>query len=97
MALTPLQQQQCAAYWVNAAFVTGNATATFNVADVQAAVAAVDAAFDTTFSAAVAAVGGSTTVINGLAAALPAPFNEATVAQKTMLVCHVLMKRGGLI
>lgn len=95
MALTTQQKVDVAAFWANIAFA--NATANFSTTDIQAAAAAIDNAFDTTLSAAVTAVGGSTTVINGLAAALPSPFSGATAGQKTLLACHVLMKRAGII
>jgi hypothetical protein len=95
--LTATQIQQVAALWSVENFVTPRITANFNVADISAAASALDAAFDTTLTAAVAAVGGSTTIINGLAAIIPAPFSGATTAQKTMLCCYVLMKRAGII
>ena len=96
MALTTQQQTQVAAYWANVAF-TQSVCAIYSLADIQAAAAAIDNAFDTTLNAAVTAVGGTTTVINGLAAIIPAPFSGATAQQKTLLACHVLMKRAGLI
>jgi hypothetical protein len=95
--LTAPQVQQVAALWALNNFVGPNITANFNVGDISAAVSALDAAFDTTLTAAVAAVGGSTTVINGLAAIIPAPFSGATAQQKTLLCCYVLMKRMGII
>lgn len=97
MALTAAQQAAVAAHWANAVFVAQSITANFSTADIQAAAAAIDNAFDTTLSAAVTAVGGGTTVINGLNAIIPAPFSAATVAQKTLLVCHILEKRAGII
>ena len=96
MAITTTQQHDIASRWCNVIFVGPNLTANYSIADLQAAAAAIDNAFDTTLSAAVTAVGGSTTVINGLNAIIPAPFSGATVAQKTMLVCHVLEKRAGI-
>jgi hypothetical protein len=96
-ALTAAQQQACAAYWANINFVQAKAVANFSLDQIQAAAAALDGAFDTTLSAAVTAVGGGTTVINGLNAIIPSPFSGATVQQKTMLCCHVLMKRAGII
>lgn len=95
--LTPAQVNQVAAQWIMDNFVTPNAVANMTTTQVQAAVQTLDAAFDTTLSAAVIAVGGGTTVINGLAATLPAPFSGTTAAQKTMLCCYVLMKRAGII
>ena len=95
--LSAAQVKQIGQLWVMNNYVATNVTATMNEAQIEAAVSAVDNALDTTLTAAVAAVGGSTTVINGLAAVMPAPFSGATVAQKTMLVCYVLMKRAGII
>jgi hypothetical protein len=95
MALTAAQQTAVAAYWANVAFA--NAVANYSLDQIAAAAAAIDAAFDTTLTAAVAAVGGGTTVINGLASVIPAPFSGATAAQRTLLACHVLMKRAGII
>jgi hypothetical protein len=95
--LTAAQQTQCAAYWANVNFVTAQVTANFSLDQISAAAAALDNAFDTTLSAAVTAVGGGTTVINGLNAIIPAPFSGATVQQKTLLCCYVLMKRAGII
>lgn len=97
MALTSNQRIAVARYWCGKAFVESSVLANFNHDDIVAAAVAIDNAFDTTLSAAVTAVGGSTTVINGLAAVIPAPFSGATGAQKTLLACYVLMKRAGLI
>jgi len=95
--LTAAQQQACAAYWASINFVAANVTANYSLDQIQAAAAALDNAFDTTLSAAVTAVGGGTTVINGLNAIIPAPFSGATTQQKTLLCCYVLMKRAGII
>lgn len=95
--LTPAQVKQVGQLWAAEYFVTPNVVANMTTANIEAAVSALDAAFDTTLSAAVTAVGGGTTVINGLNAILPAPFSGVTAVQKTMLCCWVLMKRVGLI
>ena len=95
--LTAAQQQATAVYFANQVFVLPNATATFSLTQIAAAVAAVDNAFDTTLSAAVAAVGGSTTIANGLSSQITASMPGATVAQQTLIVCHTLMKRAGII
>lgn len=95
--LTAAQQLAVGAYWANINFVGAGVTANYSLADLQAAAAQLDTDLDTTLAAAVTAVGGSTTIINGLAATLPAPFSGATVAQKTLLLCYVLMKRAGII
>lgn len=95
--LTAAQVKQVGQLWAVNNFVTPNATATMHAGNIEAAVAALDNAFDTTLTAAVAAVGGGTTVINGLNAIIPAPFSGASVQQKTLLCCYVLMKRAGII
>jgi hypothetical protein len=87
----------CASYWANASFVAPNAVANYSLTQIQSAISAIDAAFDTTLNTAVAAVGGNTTVIRGLSAQITTSMPGATVAQQTLLVCHVLMKRAGLI
>lgn len=96
MALTTQQTAAIAAYWADRAF-TQSVVANFSTDQIQAAAAVIDSAFDTPLSTAVTAVGGSTTVINGMNAIIPAPFSGATAQQKTLLVCHVLMKRAGII
>lgn len=97
MALTTPQKQSVAQIWALQNFVTPNLVANFNTADLVAAATAIDNAFDTTLNAAVAAVGGTTTIINGLAAVIPSPFSGANAQQKTLLACYVLMKRAGII
>jgi hypothetical protein len=96
-SLTAAQQVAVAAYWADGNFVKAKVTAIYSLDQITAAAAALDAAFDTTLSVAVTAVGGTTTVINGLNAIIPAPFSGATAAQKTLLACYVLMKRAGII
>jgi len=95
--LTPQQQQQVAVVWANQAFVVPNVTAKYALDQIAAAVAAVDNAFDTTLSAAVAAVGGSTTIANGLSGQITAAMPGASVSQQTLVVCYTLMKRAGII
>jgi hypothetical protein len=73
------------------------ATATVNWSDLQAAVAALDAAFDATLSAATTATSGTTTVLQYLASTIPAPASGGTAQQKTILACLTLLKRAGLI
>jgi hypothetical protein len=97
MALTVQQQRQVSALWADVNFVQANAVANFHLGDLNAAAAAIDSAFDTTLNAAVIAVGGGLTVTQAMAAVIPAPFNGATAAQKTLLCCYVLMKRAGII
>lgn len=95
--LSATQVAQCAASWANTVFVLGKTTANYNLAQIQSAVSAVDAAFDTTLNAAVAAVGGNTTIANGLSAQITASMPGATVSQQTLIVTYVLMKRAGII
>jgi hypothetical protein len=95
--LTGAQQSQVAAYWANINFVQAQVTANYNTADITAAVAAIDAAFDTTLNDAVMAVGGGTTIANGLSSQITASMPAATVEQQTLLVSYVLMKRAGII
>lgn len=95
--LTAAQQRQAAASWANAVFVIGNTTAAYSLDQIAAAIAAVDNAFDTTLSAAVAAVGGATTIANGLSSQITASMPGASVAQQTLIVCYTLMKRAGII
>jgi len=97
MALTTQQLRATGAFWANVNFVQASITANYSLDDLQAAAQAIDNAFDATLNAAVVAVGGTTTVINGLNQIIPAPFSGASVQQKTLLVCYVLMKRAGLI
>src|SRR5438132_7315234 len=73
------------------------ATATINWSDLQAAVSAVDAAFDTPLSTAQTQSSGGTTIINYLAGQIPAPASGGTAQQKTILGCYVLLKRAGLV
>jgi hypothetical protein len=96
MALVAADKNLVVSHWAQEAFVKPNALANFSTADILAAATAIDNAFDTTLTVALAAVGGGTTVINALAASIPAPFSGATVQQKTLLAVHVLMKRAGL-
>ena len=96
-ALTAAQQAAVAQKWANDVFVAQSITANFGADSINAAAAALDNAFDATLNQAVAAVGGTTTVINGLNAIIPQPFQSATAQQKTLLCCYVLMKRAGLI
>lgn len=95
--LTPQQQQDTARFWANVEFVQAQATAVYALNQIQAAVAAVDAAFDTTLANAVTAVGGSTTIANGLSMQITPSMPGATAAQQTLVVCYTLMKRAGII
>lgn len=95
--LTTQQQTQTAAYWALNCFVIPNVTANYNLAQIQAAIASIDAAFDTTLADAVTAVGGATTVVNGLSMQITASMPGASTEQQTLLVCYVLMKRAGII
>lgn len=97
MALTAAQARQVAALWADVSFVQASITAKYSLDQIQTAVSAVDAAFDTTLSAAVIAVGGATTIINGLSGQITASMVGATATQQTLLCCYVLMKRAGII
>lgn len=102
--LTTAQAQACAAqvaaqlFQGQGATLPGTlATATVNTADLQAAVQALDAAFDTTLATAQSQSSGTTSVVNYLAGQIPAPASGGTTQQKTVLACYVLLKRAGLI
>ncbi len=97
MALTAQQNRDTAAYWANICFVAAQITATYSLDQIQTAVTTIDNAFDTTLNTAVAAGHGAETVIQALASVIPAPFSSATVQQKTLLACYVLMKRAGIL
>jgi hypothetical protein len=74
-----------------------NVVANFGLDQIQNAITAVDVAFNTTLSAAVAAVGGNTTIATGLSDQITAAMPGATVAEQTTVVCYTLMKRAGVI
>jgi hypothetical protein len=105
MALNAGQVADCAAkiaahvfQGIVAAFAGATqATATVNWTDLQNAVSAVDAAFDTSLTTATAQTTGATTVINYLASQIPAPVSGGTTQQKTVIGIYVLAKRAGLI
>lgn len=94
MALTPDQIGEVAVYFIEQVFVAKNVTANLGTVDIKNAVQALDNAFDTTLATAAAAVGGGTTIINGLASVLPAALNGQ---QKTFVAVYVLMKRANLL
>ena len=93
--LTNQQLRDTAVFWANKWFTS--ATAVYSVDDLTAAISAIDTAFDTTLSAAVASGHGAQTVIQALNAVIPAPLSGATNQQKAELVCYGIMKRFGLI
>jgi hypothetical protein len=95
--LTPSQVHAASAYWVEKWFVQGNLTAIYSVEDLNAAISAIDSAFDTTLNAAVSAGHGAQTVVQALNSVIPAPVSGATPQQKAELVCFAIMKRYGLI
>jgi len=94
-ALSSTQQRQVAGYWASISFA--QVTANFALDQIQAAAAAIDNALDTTLNAAVAAGHGAETVVQALNSIIPAPFSGASAQAKTLLVCHVIMKRAGII
>lgn len=96
-SLTGAQQAAVAAFWANACFVQPSVTANYSLDQIASAVAAIDNAFNTTLAAAVTAVGGSTTIIAGLSGQITQSMPGASAQQQTLLVCHVLMKRAGII
>ena len=103
-ALNASQVQTCAAQLAGCLFggltvpVAGSvATASINWADLQAAVSALDAAYDTTLATATAQTAGTDTILQYLASQIPAPASGGTAQQKTVLACLVLLKRVGLI
>jgi hypothetical protein len=105
MALVSAQIQACAAQVASHLFQgivaafggATQATASVNWQDLQNAVQAVDAGFDTTLASAQSATGGTTTVINYLASTIPSPVSGGSSQQKTILAIYVLAKRAGLI
>jgi hypothetical protein len=97
MALSVAQLDQVAAYWADHNFVAAGVTANFAINDIHAAAASIDQAFDTTINTAQSAGFGNMTIIQGINANIPAPFNTANLQQKINLACNVLEKRAGLI
>lgn len=102
--LNAAQVQTCAAQLAGILFgglslsLAGTvATASINWADLQNAVSALDAAFDTTLATAGTQVPTTDTILQYLAAQIPAPASAGTTQQKTVLACLVLLKRAGLI
>ena len=95
--LTPQQVRDTSAYWANKWFVAAQATATFNIDDINNAVTQIDIAFDTTINAAASAGHGTQTVVQALNSVIPSPFSGASTQQKAELVCFAIMKRYGLI
>ena len=95
--LTAQQVRDTSAYWAEKHFVLANELGVFNLDDLNAAVSALDSAFDTTLNAAVSAGHGAQTVVQALNSMIPAPFNTATAQQKAELLCFSIMKRYGLI
>ena len=95
--LTPQQLRETSAYWANKWFVVSNLTATYTLDDLNAAISAIDSAFDTTLNAAVAAGHGPQTIVQALNSVIPAPLSGATNQQKAELVSFAIAKRYGLI
>src|SRR6476660_402760 len=97
MALTTQQIRDASAFWANKWFVAANAVAVYSVDDLNAAISAIDAAFDTTLNNAVTAGHGAQTLVQALNSVIPAPVSGATTQQKAELVCYAVMKRFGII
>lgn len=95
--LSSAQHRTVAAYWADINYVMTSIRADFSLNDIQAAVASVDQACDTTLNAAVAGGFGSLTVVQAVASNMPAPFNGANAQQKSLLVAYTIMKRAGVI
>jgi len=95
--LTPQQLRDTSAFWANKWFVATNSLANYSIDDLNAAIQAIDSAFDTTLNAAVSAGHGAQTIVVALNSVIPAPVSGATNQQKAELVCFAIMKRYGLI
>ena len=95
--LTAQQVRDTSAFWANKWFVTTNSLANYSIDDLNAAIQAIDNAFDTTLNAAVSAGHGAQTIVAALNSVIPAPVSGATNQQKAELVCFAIMKRFGLI
>jgi hypothetical protein len=98
--LTPQQVHDTSAHWANKWFVgTGQApmTAVYSMDDLNAAIQAIDNAFDTTLNAAVSAGHGAQTIVQALNSVIPAPVSGATAQQKAELVTFAIAKRYGLL
>jgi hypothetical protein len=99
--LTPQQVRDTSAYWANKWFVGSStlpaSTANYNLDDLNAAIQAIDSAFDTTLNAAVSAGHGAQTIVQALNSVIPAPLSGATPQQKAELVSFAIAKRYGLI
>jgi hypothetical protein len=99
--LTPQQVRETSAYWANKWFVGLStlppATAVYNLDDLNAAIQAIDNAFDTTLNAAVSAGHGAQTIVQALNSVIPAPLSGATAQQKAELVTFAIAKRYGII
>jgi hypothetical protein len=95
--LTPQQVRDTSAYWANKWFVVPNLTAIYMLDDLNAAIQAIDNAFDTTLNAAVSAGHGAQTVAQALNSVIPAPLSGATPQQKAELVTFAIAKRYGII
>ena len=105
MPLTQAQIADCAAkvaahlFEATVAILGGTSKATVPVSwtDLQNAVSALDAAFDTTLATAGTQVPTTDTIVQYLASRIPAPVSGGTAQQKTILACYTLLKRAGLI
>jgi hypothetical protein len=95
--LTPQQVRETSAYWANKWFVVPNLTAIYMLDDLNAAIQAIDNAFDTTLNAAVSAGHGAQTIVQALNSVIPAPLSGATAQQKAELVTFAIAKRYGII
>lgn len=92
-SLTTVQEREVAAYWADKFFVQPNVAANMHLDHIQAAVHAVDAVLDQTLNTLTA----TDTVLQSINKSIPAPFSGRSVAERTLLVSHTLLKRSGLI
>lgn len=97
MALSLQVQTNIARTLATLVFPTGT-TAHASHADLLTAVQGIDSALDLTLTAAAGAVGGSTTIINGLAMSVTAPaVGSWSNPEKALILAAVVEGRAGLL
>lgn len=96
MAMTVQQQQDLARRWVADVFVGPNVVASFSHQDLLTTIGALDTKLDATVSS--LGLSLTATLLNALAGMFTTtPMSGATVAQKSLVLAYVLLKRGGAI
>jgi hypothetical protein len=95
--LTQQQVQEASAHWANKHYVLANTVADLSTADLNAAIQAIDSAFDMTLNAVVSAGHGAQTIVQALNSVIPAPAANLGNQQKAELVTFAIMKRYGLL